>query len=186
MSTVVLSAKSELLTKRSNTMDSGSKAQADGVLFTASDVLQFAVRMEEDGGRFYREAADRSEKVEVKQLFNSLASDEAKHKKTFEEFLLKVDLFEPREDYPGEYLAYLHDYIDGKIFVAQDSKSAMSESSNVAKALEFGIQREMESIHYYQELKAFVSVEGHESLDKIINEERKHFMQLSEARKNLT
>jgi len=167
-------------------MESISKARADGVLFTASDVLQFAVRMEEDGGRFYREAADRSEKAEVKKLFNSLASDEANHKKIFEEFLLKEDLFEPREDYPGEYLSYLHDYIDGKIFVALDDKSARSESGNVAKALEFAIRREMESIHYYQELKAFVSIEGQESLDKIIDEERRHFMQLSEAKKNLT
>jgi len=167
-------------------MNSSPKAKEDGVLFTASDVLQFAVRMEEDGGRFYREAADRSEKLEVKTLFNSLASDEAKHKKIFEEFLLKVDLFEPREDYPGEYLAYLHNYIDGKVFVALDSKSAKSESGNVAMALDFAIRREMESIHYYQELKAFVSEEGHESLDKIINEERKHFMQLSEVKKNLT
>ena len=167
-------------------MESSSKPKVEGVLFTASDVLQFAVRMEEDGGRFYREAADRSEKAEVKKLFNSLASDEANHKKIFEEFLLKEDLFEPREDYPGEYLSYLHDYIDGKIFVALDDKSARSESGNVAKALEFAIRREMESIHYYQELKAFVSIEGQESLDKIIDEERRHFMQLSEAKKKLT
>lgn len=166
-------------------MNSSSRAQADGVLFTASDVLQFAVRMEEDGGRFYREAADRTENAEVKKLFNSLVSDEAKHKKTFEALLLKEDLFEPREDYQGEYLANLRNYIDGKVFVALDDKSAMSEYGNVAKALEFAIGREMESIHYYQELKAFVSVEGHDSLDKIIDEERKHFMQLSEAKKNL-
>jgi hypothetical protein len=35
-------------------------------------------------------------------------------------------------------------------------------------------------------LKAIVSIEGQESLDKIIDEERRHFMQLSEANKNLT
>ena len=34
-------------------------------------------------------------------------------------------------------------------------------------------------------MKAFVSVEGQESLDKIIDEERRHFMELSEANKNL-
>jgi rubrerythrin len=127
-------------------------------LFSASDVLQFAVRMEENGELFYRQAADRTEKLEVKKLFN----------------------------YPGEYLSYLHDYIDGKIFVAPADKSATSESSNVVKALDFAIQREMEAIHYYQEMKAFVPVENHETLDKIINEERKHFAQLSEAKKNIT
>jgi len=155
-------------------------------LFTASDVLQFAIRMEENGGRFYREAADHSDKMEVKTLFNSLASEEAEHKKSFEELLSKETLIEPREDYPGEYLSYLHDYIDGKIFVPLDDKSAKSESGNVAKALEFAIQREMESIHYYQELKAFVPVDDHKTLDEIIDVERKHFMQLSKAKKNLT
>ena len=167
-------------------MESSSKEQMEGALFTASDVLHFAVRMEEDGGRFYRETADRSEKLEVKKLFNSLASEEAEHKKTFEELLSKETLIEPREDYPGEYLSYLHDYIDGKIFVAPADKSATSESSNVVQTLDFAIQREMEAIHYYQELKAFVPVENHETLDKIINEERKHFAQLSEAKKNIT
>jgi rubrerythrin len=167
-------------------MESSSKDQREGVLFTASDVLQFAIRMEEDGGLFYREAADRSEKSEVKKLFYSLASEEAEHKKKFEELLSKVTEIEPPEDYPGEYMAYLHSYIDGKIFVALDNKSALSESCNVATALEFAIQREMESIHYYQELKAFVPVDDHKTLDKIIAVERKHFMQLSEAKKNLT
>ena len=166
-------------------MESSSKGQMEGALFTASDVLRFAARMEEDGGRFYREAADRSKKSEVKELFNTLALDEAEHKKIFEGLLAKETLIEPREDYPGEYISYLHDYIDGKIFVALDDKSAKSESGNVAKALEFAIQREMESIHYYQELKAFVSIEDHETLDKIIDVERRHFMQLSEAKKNL-
>jgi len=167
-------------------MNSSSKVKAEGVLFTASDVMQFAVRMEEDGGRFYREAADRSEKLEVKELFNSLASEEADHKKIFEDFLSKATLIEPREEYPGEYMAYLHDYIDGKIFVALDKKSAKSESGNVAKALEFAMGREMEAIHYYQELKAFVPADDRKIIDQIIEVERKHFMQLSKAKKNLS
>jgi rubrerythrin len=167
-------------------MESSFKGQMEGALFTASDVLRFAARMEEDGGRFYREAADRSEKSEVKELFNALASDEDEHKKLFEGFLSKETLIEPREDYPGEYLSYLHDYIDGKIFVALDEKSAKSEPANVAKALEFAIQREIESIHYYQELKAFVPDDDHKTLDQIIDVERKHFMQLSKAKRILS
>jgi rubrerythrin len=54
-------------------MESCSKEHMEGALFTASDVLQFAIRMEEDGKLFYHEAADRSAKPEVKKLFNSLA-----------------------------------------------------------------------------------------------------------------
>ena len=166
-------------------MESSTKNQMEGALFTASDVLRFAARMEQDGELFYRQAADRSEKSEVKKLFNSLAADEAEHKKIFEGLLLKETLIEPREDYPGEYMSYLHDYIDGKIFVELDDKSARSESGNVVNALEFAIRREMESIHYYQELKAFVTVDDHKTLDEIIDVERRHFKELSKAKKNL-
>jgi len=154
-------------------------------IFTASDVLQFAVRMEENGGLFYREAADRTEMNEAKKLFNFLASEEAEHKKTFEGFLSQVTVFDDPEEYPGEYLANLHNYIDGKIFFAPGCKMTLSESSDVAKALDFAIQREMDAILYYQELKAFVPADDHAMLDKIIDEERRHFAQLSEAKKNL-
>jgi rubrerythrin len=154
-------------------------------IFTASDVLEFAVRMEENGGLFYREAADRSAQGEAKKLFTSLALEEAEHKKTFEEFLSKVTLNDTPEGYPGEFLAYLHNYIDGKIFFTPENKSALSSNSDIATALEFAIQREMDAIHYYQELKAFVSVYEHPTLDKIIAEERKHFVQLSDVKKNL-
>ncbi|NVN90073.1 MAG: ferritin family protein [Desulfuromonadales bacterium] len=169
-------------------MSISSKFQEKGTqmhLFTASDVLQFALRMEEDGVTFYREAAERAKNFEVKNLFIFLANEEENHKKTFEEFLSKVTLSEPPEDYPGEYLHYLHNYIDDKIFVDLSDKSEKSESSSVAHALEFAIQREMDSVHYYQELKAFVPVEDHPTLDKIIHEERKHFMQLSQVKKDL-
>ena len=147
--------------------------------FTASDILQFAVRMEEDGVLFYRKAAERVNNLEVKNLFIFLANEEEIHQKTFEEFLSKVTLAESIEDYPGEYLKYLHNYIDDKIFVELSYKSKKAESSNVSNALEFAIQRKMNSIHFYQELKPFVPIEDHPTLDKIINEERKHFIQLS-------
>jgi len=152
-------------------------------LFAASDVLQFAVRMEENGGLFYRKAAELSDKSEAKKLFEYLASEEAEHKKTFEKFLSKVTLYEPTEDYPGEYLAYLHNYIDGKVFFTDEV--SMTKAIDVASALEFAIQREMDAILYYTELKAFVNGDDQKAIDSIIDEERKHFAQLSEIKKNL-
>ena len=154
-------------------------------IFKETDVVQFAIRMEEDGELFYREVANRSEKFEVKKLFNELASEEADHKRTFEEFLLKVDSFEPPEDYPGEYMNYIHNYIDSNAIFSGDKETALAKSTNVAQVLEFAIQREIDSILYYNELKAFVPVDEHATLDMIIDEERKHFSKLSNAKKNL-
>lgn len=169
-------------------MSISSKHQEKGAhmsMFTASDVVQFALRMEEDGVKFYRDAAERAEIFEVKNLFIFLANEEENHQKTFENLLSNVTLSDPPEDFPGEYLHYLHGYIDGKFFVRMGETAEKAEASSMAKALEFAIQREMDSIHYYQELKAFVPVEDHPTLDKVIREERKHFMQLSRLKKEL-
>ena len=152
-------------------------------IFAASDVLQFALRMEENGGLFYQKASELSQNSEVKKLFGYLASEEAEHKKTFEKFLSQVTLYEPPEEYPGEYLSYLHNYIDGKIFFTNDD--SMTKALDVASALEFAIQREMDAILYYSELKSFVNADDAKALDAIIEEERKHFAQLSEIMKNL-
>ena len=155
------------------------------ISFTASDILQFAIRLEENGELFYREAANISKEGAVKKLFSQLASEETEHRKTFGGLLSEVKWDDSPEDYPGEYLSYLRNYIDGKVFFTKDNKTALSEASDIAKALDFAIQREMDSILYYQELKTFVPPTDQKTLEAIINEERKHVAQLSEAKAKL-
>ncbi|MBA4419331.1 MAG: hypothetical protein C0392_15725 [Syntrophus sp. (in: bacteria)] len=151
--------------------------------FTASDVLQFAIRLEENGESFYRQAALKADDTNVCSLFNRFADEEVHHKKIFEDFLSRVTSFYPPETYPGEYLAYLRDYMDGRIVFSREMGYELSGIQGTAAALDFAIQREMDSILYYQELKAFVPGKDYGTLDAIIAEERKHFSVLSEAKK---
>jgi rubrerythrin len=152
--------------------------------FTAGDVVQFAVRLEENGESFYRKAAAASDNKTVADLFNRLAEDETKHKKIFEGLLSQVKWIEPAESYPGEYFAYLKNYMDGRVVFSSDLKGELSGIRGVAGALDFAIQRELDSVLYYQELKAFVPKKDFGILDKIIAEERTHFSMLTEAKKN--
>jgi len=150
-------------------------------IFAASDVLQFALRMEENGALFYRKAAELAEDSEIKKLLNFLACEEDEHKKTFEGFLSKVEIYHPTEDYPGEYLNYLHQYIDKKIYFTDNAPKKL----DAANALDFAIQTEVDAIVYYTELKGFVDAADAKIVDKIIAEERKHFAQLSALRKKV-
>lgn len=150
--------------------------------FAASDVLDFAIRLEENGEFFYREAAKKTTDGAVKALFSNLAEDEVGHKKIFEALLSKVAVFEAPEGYPGEYLAYLHNYMDGKVIFTRDNALALPTIGSTLEALDFAIQREMDAIFYYQELKAFVTPKDHSILDAIVEEERRHFATLSQAK----
>ncbi len=153
--------------------------------FTAGDVIQFAVRLEENGELFYRKAAEAANDKTVADLFKRLADDETQHKKTFEGLLSRIKWIEPAESYPGEYFAYLKNYMDGRVVFSTDLKGELPDIQDMAGALGFAIQRELDSILYYQELKAFVPEKDFGTLDKIIAEERRHFAELTKAKNKL-
>jgi rubrerythrin len=154
---------------------------------TAHDIVNFAIRIEENGERFYREAAEIIADQPVKELFERLAEEERVHKRTFERLLSSLGDYRPPETYEGEYLAYLKDFIDGKAVFTDDLKSLqLAKASSIAGALDFAIQREMDSILYYQEIRMYVGARHTEAIDLIIDEERLHFALLSKLRKEAT
>ena len=62
----------------------------------------------------------------------------------------------------------------------------LAKASSVTEALDFAIQREMDSILYYQEIKKLVDTRHTDAIDLIIGEERMHFAILSRLRREAT
>jgi rubrerythrin len=154
--------------------------------FEASEILEFALRIEENGELFYRAISKKMEKKEVKDLFEYLADEEIKHHQIFTDLLAKVGKYEPPESYPHEYMTYLHSYADEHIFNAdKKAKSAAQEINDPKTAAEFGMGMELDSILYYLEARNFVAENQRWIIDKIIEEERKHYIKLLEFKKSL-
>ena len=153
-------------------------------IFRADEIFQFAVRIEENGVKFYQHAAQVTKDEGAKALFLKLADDEMKHRKMFEYYLARMESVEPPERYPGEYIDYVKNYIDDKIVFTQAAEKALPTNIlDTLSALEFAMQRELDSILYYHEVKRFVSSKQHEDIDKIIQEEWRHYTKLSELKK---
>ena len=53
------------------------------------------------------------------------------------------------------------------------------------EAIQFGIEVELDSINYYQEIKRFIPDYQQDTIEKIIGEERSHFLKLSDIKKTL-
>lgn len=154
------------------------------VLFDASEVYQFAVQIEENGERLYRKIARRTKNLKVRDLFLFLADEDVKHRKQFAEMLSKLEKNEPLESYPGEYVAYMTAYTDEIIFPATVTKELPPAEDPIA-ALDFGIRRELDSIMYYLEMKNLVPESQEQLIQRIIDEERGHFLKFSELKKQL-
>jgi len=152
-------------------------------IFKASELYQLAIRIEENGEKFYRKMAEKLENANMKKVFTYLADEEVKHKKTFEDMVSKVEKYEPPESYPGEYFAYLRAYADNIIFSQEKLEEEMSKIKGAISAIDFAIQRELDSILYYLEMKNLVPESERNLIDGIIEEERRHFVKLSGLKK---
>ncbi|NOR17034.1 hypothetical protein GQ543_04910 [candidate division WOR-3 bacterium] len=154
-------------------------------LFEPSEVFQFAIRIEENGEKFYRQMVQKFEDPKVKELFSYLADEEIKHKKTYEEMVSKIEKYEPFETFPGEYFAYLRAYADKIIFTQKEFDEEIAKIKDINAALDYAINAELNSILYYQEVKNLVSENQRSTIDKIIEEERRHFVKLSEIKRTI-
>jgi rubrerythrin len=153
-------------------------------VFEASDIVEIAIRIEENGANFYKFAEQIAKQEEAKKLFAQLAVAEIAHKKTFEGIFAKMEKYTPPESYSGEYSSYLRDYVDSNIiFTREAMDKELAKVKDTISALDFAIRRELDSILYYHEIKKLVPVTQHAILDQVIDEERKHFSQLSEIKK---
>lgn len=153
-----------------------------GLMFDPREVFQIAVRIEENGERFYRELAGRLDDDEVQELFSFLADEEVRHRRFYEGILGKSEPFEPEESYPGEYFAYLRAYASNVIFSQETFEKKLGEIRSAVEALDFAIGVEWDSIHFYQELKGLVPESRRSQLDDVVAEERRHFVKLTKLK----
>lgn len=70
-------------------------------VFAASDIVEVAIRIEENGVNFYKFAEQIAKKEDEKKLFAGLAQAEVAHKKTFEKLFAGMEKSNLQESYEG-------------------------------------------------------------------------------------
>ena len=156
-------------------------------VFSANDIVEVAVRIEENGINFYNFAQQIAKTEDAKKLFTQLAQAEAAHKRTFEKFFASMEKYDPPEQYAGEYSAYLRSYVDNNlIFTKEIMDKQLAKVTDTLAAFEFAMQRELDSILYYHEIKNLIPAGQHDAIEKIIEEERKHYAILCDMKKRYT
>ena len=152
-------------------------------VFSASEVVEMGIRIEENGRDFYNGVSDLSKRPDAKQLFKLLASEEENHIKRFENILSNVKKYEPSEVYPNEYFAYIKSLSGEHVFTKEKRGSEIAEKIKTElDAIELGIGFEKDSILFYQEMKKFVLGPEQGIVEKFLEEEKKHLRMLVELR----
>jgi rubrerythrin len=158
----------------------------DPVHFSSKEILEMAIRIEENGLGFYKAASASTESTKIKELFDFLIIEEVKHVEQFEALKEAITAGTP-SDYNDPYLAdesaYLSALADSSIFMKGEEgvKKAQSIKSD-DEAIDFAIQMEKDSILFYLELINMVRDDDRPTVKEILSEERKHIAKLTELR----
>ncbi len=155
-------------------------------VFNASEIMQFAIRIEENGQTFYKLMAEKLKDKKIKELFEYLAQQELIHRQIFKKMADELETYEPAQSFPVEYFQYLRAYADEHIFTkAKTGKIMADRIKSAEEALDFALSAELDSILYYLEAKNLVADYEKSKLDQVVEEERRHYMQLLQIKKKI-
>ena len=147
--------------------------------FNADDIFEIAVKIEQNGAKFYRNAATQVKEEQHKKFLLELAKMEDDHEVTFanmQKELKDEETFSTTFDPDDENVLYLKALADTRVF------SEREQAGNSFKSiLGTAIQAEKDSIAFYLGIKELVPKKlGQSKIDDIIKEEMSHIKLLAE------
>lgn len=159
-------------------------------LFNAREILEIAIRIEVNGARFYRKAANIIDVPESKKLLLGLADMEDKHEQTFRSFIKEMEGEKGGGDFidpDGDAARYLGAVAGGYVFpVTEDPSDRLTGKETMVEIIDFAIGLEKDSVVYYLGVKEIVPPAlGRERIDRIITEEMRHITLLTDLKRSL-
>ena len=149
--------------------------------FNADEIFEVAEQIERNGAEFYRKAAESADENRRSVLL-ALASMEYNHERTFAAMrsAFSSGELQPLKADPERHGAlYLQAVADGKVFGGNPA-SELTGTESIDRIFEIAIGLEKDSIVFYQSMKALVPPgEAREQLDKIIDQEIGHILELT-------
>jgi len=149
------------------------------VALTVDDLFAMAIELERNGATFYARAAASAAGRPHAGLLHRLAAMEQMHEKRFAELraaVAQAGSAEATLDPAGERTAYLKALADTRVFpVTAPPADELGTASDFAGALRFAIEREKDSVVFYETMQELVPLhQGREQIRTIIAEELGH------------
>ncbi len=148
-------------------------------MFFANELLDMAIKLENNGEAVYRDAIEKVSKPELVSLLEWMADEEVKHADFFSDLKLKIET-ERENPFMAEMSRELFDDLLGdKNFSLKEIDFSSIENSDELIAI--FIEFEKDSVIFYKVLEPFVEdLVALEQLKKIIDEENRHIQHLQE------
>jgi len=148
-------------------------------VFSTSEILDLAVRIEKNGEAVYRQAADKISNPELVALLTWMADEEVKHASWFSELKSKLSMASDNPFIEEMSHELFDDLLGEKNFSHKDVD--FDRVQNVDELMAIFIEFEKDSVLFYEVLESFIEDETTlENLRKIIAEENEHITKLQQ------
>lgn len=154
--------------------------------FEVPEMVRVAVEDERTGVAIYTALAASAKGAEVRELFQKLVGQEKYHQMRFEGVLEQLGGHSPREQYEGEYVAYLQTLTSTRAFPTPAAAvEAASSCATDAAAVDLALQYERDTLALIHELRELVGPKHKDIVETIAREERAHIVVLADAKRKL-
>jgi rubrerythrin len=146
-------------------------------MFSIQEILDLAIRLENNGESVYRQAVDEISEPELVSLLQWMADEEVKHARWFAELKQKLKTHSANLFMAEMSREVFADFLEEKSFSHQDVD--FSKIDRVGDLVAVFIEFERDTILFYETLKPFIEdTDTLSHLDKIIAEENEHIEEL--------
>ncbi|MBC2710826.1 MAG: ferritin family protein [Desulfosarcina sp.] len=148
-------------------------------MFTAQDILDIAIRLENNGEKIYRNARQHAPDAELKALLDWIAQEEQNHARWFTGLKDRLTQGEDHHLMAEMSRALVEDVVQGQAFSLQEVDFKAIDTPH--KMIRTFIGFEEDTVAFYEILKTFIDDPAIASqLEQIIAEEKKHIAQFRE------
>lgn len=144
-----------------------------GVFFSGMEILQVAVKIEENGILFYDQLRVNTRKAELQTAYEYLSGQEKLHKQVFTKMMDNAGKSYTVESYPGEEVAYLKSLADSILFTP-DKLKEMAKKANDQEALDMALAFEKDAVLFYTDMERIVRADDRKTVDWVIGQEKSH------------
>lgn len=151
-------------------------------LLTGDEIIEIAMRLEESGEAFYHDAAEKAASTEIKTLFEELAVQEQYHCRAFQQMGRGVVELALSPEQWDQFQAYTGALLRQSFFEKPEGALSQAiEATDEQGALQAAVDFEKETLLFFHELRGVVRGPARQTMDHIIEEERRHIQRLSGA-----
>lgn len=154
------------------------------VFFSGMEILQVAVRIEENGLVFYEQLMLSTKRPELKTTYEYLAGEEKIHKQVFIKMQESAGKSHTVESYPGEEAAYLKSLADSMLFTPEKLKE-MAKKASDEQALDLALGLEKDAVLFYTDMVGIAREQDKKVVDWVIGQEKMHVKRILDLKKML-